>query len=106
MVNCILLGLLVAAIGAAYVWLGIRKSQRAEQIRQVERETLEIEREIREIEGRIAMRLSSGQLRALVERYQPDLIPIPPGSRRLVVLPEPPVRGEDTPPSPSLTLVK
>ena len=100
MLNTILFCVLLASIGACYVWLGVKKKDRADQILGVHREIDDLKKQIKEKEMQISRRLAPEDLRARTNRAELGLKPIDIGPRgRLFLLPDPDVAQE----SPSLT---
>ena len=90
MVNCILFCALLAAIGACYVWLGVKKMNRADQIRVVNLEIEDLKKQIKEKDNLIQRRLNPEDLRANALRHGLELKPIEIGPRgHLYKLPEP-----------------
>ena len=103
MVNCILFCVLLAAIGACYVWLGSRKKDRADQILNLHREISLLEQQIKEKDLLIHRRLAPEELRVKAERAGLGLKPIDIGVKgRLLRLPDPVV---DEPVLPSLPVI-
>lgn len=99
MLNCILFCVLLAGIGACYVWLGIRKRDLADQIYGMDKEIREIKQLIREKEGQINRRLSPEDLRTRTSEQHSGLKPIDIGPKgRLYRLPEPDPAAEPVPP--------
>lgn len=103
MLNSILFCVLLAAIGACYVWLGARKKVRADQILSLHREITLIEQQIQENELRITRCLAPEDLRTSAGRAGLQLKPIDIGLKgRLVRLPDPVVANESYPMVPVL----
>jgi len=96
MVNCILFCVLLAAIGACYVWLGSRKKDRADQILNLHREISLLEQQIKEKDLLIHRRLAPEELRVKAERDGMGLKPID-IKGRLLRLPEPALTEPLTP---------
>ena len=75
MLNSILFCVLLASIGACYVWLGAKKKDRADQILGMHREIDEFKKLIKEKEMRISLLLAPEELRARTSRAGLDLKP-------------------------------
>ena len=94
-VNCILFCVMLACIGGCYVWLGVRKNNRASQIHLMHREIVEFSAQIEELEMQISRRLSPENLRARVASANLGLQPIDIGTKgRFFRLPEPVISRE------------
>jgi hypothetical protein len=104
MLNSILFCVLLAGIGACYVWLGVKKRNLADQIYGMDREIRELQQLIDEKEGQIHRRLAPEDLQSRAVKAGLELKPIDIGPKgRLYRLPEPePGAGLS---SPSDTLV-
>ena len=90
MLNSILFCVLLAGIGACYVWLGTKKKDRADQILTMHREIDEFKKRLKEKDMQISSRLAPEVLRARTARAGLELKPIEIGPRgRLVRLPDP-----------------
>ncbi len=100
MINCILFCVLLAGIGACYVWLGAKKKDRADQILGMHREIREIENLTKEKEMQINLQLSPEHLQSRTDKAGLELKPIDIGPKgRLYRLPEPaPDAGISLPP--------
>lgn len=103
MVNCILFCVLLAGIGACYVWLGAKKKDRADQILSMHREIDLLKKQIKEKDMQISRRLAPEDLRVRVEKVGMELKPIDIGPRgKLVRLPDPVLSGEPESGAPAL----
>jgi len=99
MLNSILFCFLLASIGACYVWLGVKKKDRADQILGMHREIDEFKKLIKEKDMHISSRLAPEALRARAAAGGLELKPIDIGPRgRLVRLPDPVVVHQDAAP--------
>ncbi len=103
MMNCVLFCVLLAGIGACYVWLGSKKKDRAEQIVRLHREIDETRSRLREVEMRISHRLTPEALWAGAARFAGDLAPIDIKRKgSLIRMPDPPAGDGTSLPSPKL----
>lgn len=99
MMNCVIFAALLAAIGGCYVWLGVKKNERAAQINTTKREIDDLKRQLANTSVGIERKLDT---RALGERVAAhadlELKPIPIGPRggRLVKLPEPEIKNDSS----------
>lgn len=100
MLNCILFSVLLAGIGACYVWLDAKKKDRADQILGMHREIDVIKKLIKEKDMHINRRLAPEALQARAVKAGLQLKAIDIGPKgRLYRLPEPvPGAGLSTPP--------
>lgn len=90
MLNAVLFCVLLAGIGACYVWLGVKHKGREEQLLEMHREISSIQKRIKEADQHISRRLTPEDLRARSERAGLQLKPIDIGPKgRLYRLPDP-----------------
>jgi hypothetical protein len=90
MLNAILFCVMMAGIGACYVWLGVKKTNKERQIYELGKDIEGLARRIREADQKISRRLTPEDLRARAESAGLQLKPIDIGSKgRLYHLPDP-----------------
>jgi len=101
MMNCIIFAALLTAIGGCYVWLGVKKNERAAQIKTLYREIDDLKKQLATATVDIGRKLDTRALGERVAHADLDLKPIPIGPRggRLVKLPEPEIKTETATPS-------
>lgn len=93
--NCVIFAVLLSAIGGCYVWLGVKKNERAAQIRTTYREIEDLKKQIKAVDLHFGKKLDSGPLGERVTHNSIPLKPIPIGrGGKLVRLPEPMLRSE------------
>lgn len=94
--NCVIFAVLLSAIGGCYVWLGVKKNERAAQIRATYREIEDLKKQIKTAELHLGKKLDPTVLNELVNHHSIPLksIPIGPRGGKLVRLPEPALRTD------------
>lgn len=96
MMNCVIFAVLLSAIGGCYVWLGVKKNERAARIRATQIDIANLNRQIVAATQHLDKKLDRGALEERVAKAGLDLksIPIGPVGGRLVRLPEPVIQSE------------
>lgn len=90
MLNCILFSLLLAAIGACYVWLGVKKKNLAEHIHDMRLEIETVSRHLEKVEADVGTKLTGDHLRRIAAKPEFRLKPVlSDGSGQVIDLKEP-----------------